>query len=118
MTLDNIIFITKKELDDLYSIYHSLELSKPVNLSVEETCYTNYSGKRTEKVKVKSRGEIIKTLYLFKMRKPEEKFQAYLCPNCGFYHIGKIDLNQKKSTFIQKILNKISLIWNSNQKKK
>ena len=109
--LENIVFITKEENDNLFKFYHSLNLSKPVGLSVDETCYTTYKGEKKEKIKEDSKHKILRTLYLFQIRRPDDKFQAYQCPNCNFYHIGKITGKELSHTFISKIIIKIKKLW-------
>lgn len=87
--LDEIIILTKEEAENLILFYKSLKLSEPESLSIEETCFTTYSGKRTEKKKYETEKAVIRILYEFVIDRPGEGFQAYKCPNCNFYHIGR-----------------------------
>lgn len=87
--LDEIEIISKEEAGKLINFYYSLKLSEPLNKTIEETCYTSYTGERQEKRKFKTFNELRPSFYQFSINRPEDKFIAYKCPNCGFYHIGR-----------------------------
>lgn len=87
--LDNLEIITEEKALELENIYKSLKLSIPENISIEETCFTTYTGERTEKRKFNNEYDVMQALYQMKMNRPNEEFHAYECPNCKFYHIGK-----------------------------
>lgn len=89
-SIDDIVIIDLDKHIKLTNLFNELKLSEPESLSVEETCYTTYSGARTEKMKYKYEDVVLHSLYRFILTRPDEIFQAYKCPNCDAYHIGRI----------------------------
>lgn len=82
--------ISKEKAEELILIYKNLKLTEPESISVDETCYTTYTGEKQEKKKEISEKRILTVLFQKIMQRPTEGFQAYKCPNCGFYHIGRV----------------------------
>lgn len=87
--LDLIEIISEEQAMEINKKFSELYLTEPEATSIEETCFTNYSGERQEKVKYNTTKHVLSVLSIFMAKRPDDGFQAYKCPNCGFYHIGR-----------------------------
>jgi len=90
--IDSIIIISEAAAEKLKAEWYDktlFELVEPQNKSIDETCYTTYTGKKTEKKKFENLFELKRVYFQLSHQYPEKKFQMYKCPNCKGYHIGK-----------------------------
>jgi hypothetical protein len=92
--LETIEIITIEEATRLNNIFTNLKLSEPESLSIEETCFTTYTGERKPKQTYRNEKHVLSVLYTFLMNRPDEGFIASLCPNCNTYHIGKLKVTE------------------------
>lgn len=79
----NLIQINEEEYRDILMFWNSLSTSKP-SLDPTWHCVSELSGK--PKVKV-SNSKLREVLYKQKIKIPD--IEAYICPKCGNYHLGK-----------------------------
>lgn len=63
-------------------LFKSLTLSESSELSIDQTCFTTYSGDKKPKQQFKRSEKILEVLFQFMMKRPSENFQAYRCPYC------------------------------------
>jgi len=88
--LSTVVVITDEEYERLRDLwYNKLTLSEPKNRTIEETCFTTYTGERTEKKKFKTFTQVKHAYFQIINQQPDKTFVMYECPNCNTFHIGK-----------------------------
>lgn len=86
--VDNIIeFIDEEEYNEIMKNFYKLDISDYINSELNSPCISSVSGE--PKIAFKSKKHVLCTLHDFRLTHKDKHFEAYVCPVCGNYHIGK-----------------------------
>lgn len=85
---DHVDVITEEEYYRLNGIFQTLQISETGKPGQNNTHYRAMDGK--EKLGYHSRDRALSVLYHYRMTKPDDEYDAYLCDVCNKYHMGRL----------------------------